>query len=854
VQKVPLVQSKGLFSKSQISTKLRLQTLMICVAFIVIVFAMFFSFSSIRHQLTEITNREMGKAISNAQTEREFSKLFAKINLFTSTYIGKTDYLKTEGYRLIDRASGLAAQNTDPVIKPMLVALKKQIEAMVAQCIMTNSFYHQVVSIGNEINAEIENLENLIARLFVNHAILGENTSFIEQLLTLTVGYRESLLHIRKLFVDLSHHHYSLPMKVKKTALLAIIDDLSLRLQTITASMPEVARYGETINENILRYREAVMCYCESTVVLNQEMFAVNESRALLSAVLETRETDIAKTTRMVGQQIEETISATRLVVLLLSVLVIVILGLVTNYLIKSSINTPMQSILKSIDFFRQGKLDDRIDLGRKDEWDTIEKGLNEMAADLLRSYTALKESEEKYRDIFENVSDFLYFHDLDGNFIETNLAAKQNSGYTRDELTQLSIKDVIAERYRHLFDDYIKEVTEKGKSEGLLCVVAKDGGEHILEYKNALVCDATGPIGVHGSARDITERRRYHKLIKQSETFLNAIVENIPNMIFVKKAEDLRFVRLNKAGEDLLGYDRQDLLGKNDYDFFPKEEADFFTEKDRAVLIKGTLLDIPEEPIMTRHKGQRILHTKKIPLFAPNGEAEYLLGISEDITEQKQAEEKIRVALIEKEALLKEIHHRVKNNMAVVSSLISLQAKRMEDSKVKAALKESQSRIQSMALVHEHLYQSADMARINLQDYFQQLANSVAGVYQGARGKIDMNIDAKGITLPIDQAVPCGIILNELITNAIKYGFPDHRQGKVDILARQTAEGMLELSVRDNGVGLSEDADLESSKSLGLRLIGLMTDQLHGTLEVTSEGGVKTTIRWPMDGKGINQ
>lgn len=123
---------------------------------------------------------------------------------------------------------------------------------------------------------------------------------------------------------------------------------------------------------------------------------------------------------------------------------------------------------------------------------------------------------------------------------------------------------------------------------------------------------------------------------LSDNEKFLFSIIENIPDMIFVKDAKDLRFVRFNKAGEDLLGYDRKDLIGKNDYDFFPKDEADFFTNKDREVLNSKKMLEIPEEKINTKHKGERILHTKKIPILDESGKPIYLLGISEDITDVK--------------------------------------------------------------------------------------------------------------------------------------------------------------------------------------------------------------------------
>jgi PAS domain S-box-containing protein len=137
-------------------------------------------------------------------------------------------------------------------------------------------------------------------------------------------------------------------------------------------------------------------------------------------------------------------------------------------------------------------------------------------------------------------------------------------------------------------------------------------------------------------------ERKRAEEELLHSNTLLNSIVENIPNMIFLKDAKELRFVRFNRAGEDLLGYSKDDLLGKNDYDFFPKAQADFFTEKDREVMHGKEVVDFPEEPLQTRNKGERTLHTKKVPILNAEGKPEYLLGISEDITDQKRAEEEL--------------------------------------------------------------------------------------------------------------------------------------------------------------------------------------------------------------------
>lgn len=170
--------------------------------------------------------------------------------------------------------------------------------------------------------------------------------------------------------------------------------------------------------------------------------------------------------------------------------------------------------------------------------------------------------------------------------------------------------------------------------------IVRPDGAVRTLHARGEVILGPNGqPVRMIGTGQDITERRAAEEELRRTEAFLNSIVENLPNMIFVKEAKELRFVRFNKAGEALLGYSREELIGKNDTDFFPKEQADFFISKDREVLRDGYLLNIPEEPIQTKHHGTRILSTKKIPLYDKDGKPLYLLGISEDITERKKME-----------------------------------------------------------------------------------------------------------------------------------------------------------------------------------------------------------------------
>ena len=171
----------------------------------------------------------------------------------------------------------------------------------------------------------------------------------------------------------------------------------------------------------------------------------------------------------------------------------------------------------------------------------------------------SLRESERKYRDMFENVSDFLYFHDLDGHFIETNLAAKMDSGYTEDELINMNIKDLIPERYRGLFPDYLKEVINNGKSEGLMKVMARGGREHVIEYRNSLVCDATGPIGVRGSARDVTERMRGEAALYREKEKFRILAETSPFGVSLMD-KDRHYIYLNPKFVEIFGYTIEDI------------------------------------------------------------------------------------------------------------------------------------------------------------------------------------------------------------------------------------------------------------------------------------------------------
>jgi two-component sensor histidine kinase len=266
-------------------------------------------------------------------------------------------------------------------------------------------------------------------------------------------------------------------------------------------------------------------------------------------------------------------------------------------------------------------------------------------------------------------------------------------------------------------------------------------------------------------------------------------------------------------------------------------------------VLATGQI--VKREDKLTGRSGNTIwLDSTFMPLYNEAGTAYAVLGVSHDITERKKMETQIAASLQEKDYLLKEIHHRVKNNLQVISSLLSMQARKATDINVKQTLTESQNRVKSIALVHEKLYQSRSLDRIEYGDYLNKVVNHLFESFNVNPAQISWKVNAKEVDVNIEQAVPCSLILNEMITNSLKYAFPQGRKGEITI-SFTLADNNYTLDYRDNGVGVPEGAHLERAGSLGMQLIHGLTRQLDGKVTIDTTSGVHYTIIFPQKQKG---
>lgn len=220
--------------------------------------------------------------------------------------------------------------------------------------------------------------------------------------------------------------------------------------------------------------------------------------------------------------------------------------------------------------------------------------------------------------------------------------------------------------------------------------------------------------------------------------------------------------------------------------------------------------------------------------------------ALQAEIIERKHREAQVRAALEEKEVLLKEIHHRVKNNMQVISSLLNLQARTVKNSQLSEAFQESQNRIRAMILIHEILYRSENLAEINLGLYLSELVENLFRVYRTEAGHVRLRMDTEPITVGTDQAIPCGLVVNEVISNSLKYAFPDKRSGEIAIGLRLLGNSNVELIIRDNGISIPAEISFPNAQTLGLKLVFILVEeQLGGTVSLNRDNGTQFVINF---------
>ena len=459
--------------------------------------------------------------------------------------------------------------------------------------------------------------------------------------------------------------------------------------------------------------------------------------------------------------------------------------------------------------------------------------------------------SEHNLNELIENsLQGIVIIQDF--RIVYANPAFARITGYSIDDLLSFSPRKVLELAHpddrEKLLGNFRKRIAGLNVSphyqfKGL----SRQGKTKILElYSNKI--DYNGKPAIQGIILDITEQVAAQEIINQRTKLIETILNNIPMGIIVNDIETGDSTLMNKEFREIFGWrEGKPLNAKN---FFNKIFTDPELRKNLSSKIKADLKEKKPEnmfwdsiEINSRNGEKKYLSIKNIPLY----DQKLMILTVQDISERIKTETELQNSLREKEILLREIHHRVKNNMQTITSLLDLQAESISDPKSKKALKSSQSRIRSMALIHERLYKSEHLARIKAREYIKGLIEYLEGTYQTSDTNIEIKTNVENLFLNLDTAIPCGLIINELVSNCMKYAFTENFSGRVLVKLCKLGDENILLQVKDNGTGIPENINPLNSPSLGLQLVSLLTKQINGQLKIETMKGTNISISFPV-------
>jgi PAS domain S-box-containing protein len=445
----------------------------------------------------------------------------------------------------------------------------------------------------------------------------------------------------------------------------------------------------------------------------------------------------------------------------------------------------------------------------------------------------ALQESEQNFRDLVGNLLDGVAIADENAYHIYVNPKFSKITGYSEDELLSMTGWDFTRPEDRAKLKQRMKDrmAGNPVQTHYDRIIVRKDGTEVPVEMSTTVTTwrGKKRPLAV---VHDITERKRAEKALRIERDNLKNIFEAMEDGIYIVNQQyDIQYVN------PVLIKDFGPYEGHKCYAYFHDRDDVCPWCKNIDVFAGKTV-----RWEWYSFKNQRTYDLIDTPLKNSDGSISKV-EIFRDITERKQMEEQLKKSLKEKEILIKEIYHRVKNNLAVVSGLLNIQAANIKDKKVKAAFQATRDRIFSLSAVHSQLYHSENYSYVDYKEYIKKLVSNVFYSSQMS-GHVKLHLDLDDISLPIDKAIPCGLLLNEIVTNALKHAFPENRKGNLRIIAHSLEDKKCEIIVKDDGIGIPESFNIEKTKTLGLKLIDLMAKQIEGTLEIESKKGTEFRIR----------
>lgn len=463
------------------------------------------------------------------------------------------------------------------------------------------------------------------------------------------------------------------------------------------------------------------------------------------------------------------------------------------------------------------------------------------------RGAKILEESEKRFRTIFQTSPDSICIDRLsDGVYVDVNAGFSELSGFMKEEVIgksslQINVWNNPTDRER-----LIAGLKESGYVNNLEIEFRRKDGELRNGLVSARIIELNGEHHILSVTRDIEDWKKDQLKLQEKTSLLNSLVEALPDVVYFKDL-DRRHVLVNKAFQDFFGVKGQEVIGKTVEEFSLKGDTQQSRTTDEEVMATKAPL-MAEQSWIDREGEMHILDTRKFPILDHQGNIMAIGGISRDITERKRAEEKIKASLKEKEVLLREIHHRVRNNLALIQSLLRIQSHHVRNSDLSRILGDTQHRIRSMALCHELLYKSENVSSIKTDEYLGNLLRQLKESLSIVGKKVEIKQQIEALYLSIEKAFPLGFILTELISNSYQHAFPEIKSGQIFVVLRLLKDNHLEFVVRDDGIGLSEDTKPQESQSLGYHLVRIFVKQLNGSIDIVNDKGTEIRIKFPLE------
>jgi PAS domain S-box-containing protein len=475
--------------------------------------------------------------------------------------------------------------------------------------------------------------------------------------------------------------------------------------------------------------------------------------------------------------------------------------------------------------------------------------GVSRDVSEAKKAEQALRDSEERYSAVYNQAYIGIAKISLTGQFLQVNQQLCNILGYTEEELKQMVFVDITAPEDMkttvQAWDKFLNDEIEKTTIEKKY--LHKNGKVIYTNLTVSLVKDTKGMASHFLSVfQDITERRKAEKEQLAQTAKLNAVFESGSHLVWTADKDACLtsynknfkyFIKQQYGVEVFSGISliKGSIVSSDEFN-------DFWIKKYNLTL--GGMPQYFETKFMDSAQNTLWYEIYLNPIFDENKKVTEVSGIGHDITDKIKANEKIQQSLQEKEILLKEVHHRVKNNLQVISSILNLQSSYIKDQNTLNILKESQNRIKSMAFIHENLYQTKDFSSINFSEYIINLSQNLIHTYSNSSNEIKLFLDIEKIYLNLDLAIPSGLIINEIVSNAIKYAFAESREEENTISIYLHVEGeYLKLRIEDNGIGIPDHIDFRNTESLGLQLVVTLLEQLNGNINIDNNKGTKYTI-----------